>query len=255
MNFFLVTFLLVFVPDRQTDGRTDGQKATPKSPPCMSTGGLKKKGGGNYSVFWQNNFLLPFQMILDILYLPVIFLRRQSDIPEEAKNHTHHDFWPGDLEHWPLTLTIKPIRDIVKVNPCAKFCDRTSIGSAMRVLTNRHTHTQTALLHYVTSWRHALTSYDVTTWSHDVMWRHDITLKAKTWYLFTEIRNRENDVFLTSWPWPLTYDLDQQTRLRYYQRQSLYQISWPYVEQFGRESANKQTHTHIHTHTQTPPFL
>ncbi len=25
-----------------TDGQTDGQKATPKSPPCMSTGGLKQ---------------------------------------------------------------------------------------------------------------------------------------------------------------------------------------------------------------------
>ncbi len=49
MNFFLVTFFLVFVPDGQTDGQTDrqtdrqtdGQKATPKSPLCMSTGGLK----------------------------------------------------------------------------------------------------------------------------------------------------------------------------------------------------------------------
>ncbi len=33
-NFCLVT-------DRQTDGQTDRRKATPKSPPCISTGGLK----------------------------------------------------------------------------------------------------------------------------------------------------------------------------------------------------------------------
>ena len=47
MNFFLVTFFLVFSrtdrqTDRRTDTQTDGQKATPKSPPCMSTGGLNK---------------------------------------------------------------------------------------------------------------------------------------------------------------------------------------------------------------------
>ncbi len=44
MNFFLV--LEFFSSDfwsspRQTDGQTDRPKATPKSPPCMSTGGLK----------------------------------------------------------------------------------------------------------------------------------------------------------------------------------------------------------------------
>ena len=45
MNFFLVTFFLVFWhrwTDRQTDRQTGGQKVTHKSPPCMSTGGLKK---------------------------------------------------------------------------------------------------------------------------------------------------------------------------------------------------------------------
>ena len=36
MNYFLVT-------DRRTDGQTDRRKATHKSPPCMSTGGLKKE--------------------------------------------------------------------------------------------------------------------------------------------------------------------------------------------------------------------
>ncbi len=36
MNYFLVT-------DRRTDGHTDGRKATHKSPPCISTGGLKNE--------------------------------------------------------------------------------------------------------------------------------------------------------------------------------------------------------------------
>ncbi len=39
--FFLVTFVLVNL-HRRTDGQTDRQKATHKSPPCMGTGGLKK---------------------------------------------------------------------------------------------------------------------------------------------------------------------------------------------------------------------
>ncbi len=40
MNFFLVTFFSSILA--QTDRQTDGQKATHKSPPCMSTGGLNK---------------------------------------------------------------------------------------------------------------------------------------------------------------------------------------------------------------------
>ncbi len=36
-------------------------------------------------------------------------------------------------------------------------------------------------------------------------------------------------------------DLDLQTRPRYYQGQSMYQISWPYAKQFSCESANWQT--------------
>ncbi len=35
--------------DRQTDRRTDRQKATPKSPPCISTGGLKNAATINQS--------------------------------------------------------------------------------------------------------------------------------------------------------------------------------------------------------------
>ena len=43
MKFFLVLEFFsseIWSSPRQRDGRTDGQKATPKSPPC--TGGLKK---------------------------------------------------------------------------------------------------------------------------------------------------------------------------------------------------------------------
>ncbi len=54
-----------------------------------------------------------------------------------------------------------------------------------------------------------------------------------------------------SLPWPLTYDLDHQTRPRCHQGQSLYQISWPYVELSGLESANRQTGRQTDTHTHT----
>ena len=47
--------------------------------------------------------------------------------------------WP-----WPMTLTFELVQDIIKVNPCTKFHDRTPNGSAVRALTDRHTDTQTA---------------------------------------------------------------------------------------------------------------
>ncbi len=37
--------IIKYRPDRQTDGRTDRQKVTHKSPVCISTGGLKNGGG------------------------------------------------------------------------------------------------------------------------------------------------------------------------------------------------------------------
>ncbi len=39
-----------------------------------------------------------------------------------------------------MTLTIKLVQDIIKVNPCTKFHDHTSNRSAVRVLTHGHTH-------------------------------------------------------------------------------------------------------------------
>ncbi len=52
-------------------------------------------------------------------------------------------FQPGDLDLWPMTLTFELIRDIVKVNTSTKFRVCMSNGSAVRALTNRHTHTRT----------------------------------------------------------------------------------------------------------------
>ncbi len=41
-----------------------------------------------------------------------------------------------------MTLTIEIVQDIIliQVNPCSKFCDRTSIRSAMRAFIHGHTH-------------------------------------------------------------------------------------------------------------------
>ena len=55
--------------------------------------------------------------------------------------------------------------------------------------------------------------------------------------------------FLTSWPWLLTYELDQQTWPRYSSTWPTCQNSSPYVCPFDRESGN--THTHTHADTQT----
>ncbi len=52
-------------------------------------------------------------------------------------------FWPCDLDLWPMTLTFELVREIIKVNPCVKFCDHTPNGSAVRALTDRHTDTHT----------------------------------------------------------------------------------------------------------------
>ncbi len=59
--------------------------------------------------------------------------------------------------------------------------------------------------------------------------------------------NSKNCIFVTGWPWHLTYDLDLQTWPRYYQGQSLYRILWPYAKRFSCESATWLTHWHTHT--------
>ena len=62
-------------------------------------------------------------------------------------------------------------------------------------------------------------------------------------------------MLLTWWPWPLTYDLDHQSRPRFYQGQSLCQILWPNIKWFGRESADILTHRQTHIHTEGSVFL
>ena len=62
----------------------------------------------------------------------------QVNLSENPKNRV---FQPSDLDLWPLTLTFKLIRDIVKVNPSIKFWVRTFNGSARRALTDTHTQT------------------------------------------------------------------------------------------------------------------
>ncbi len=52
-------------------------------------------------------------------------------------------FWLDDLDLWLMTLSIELVRDVIKVNSCTKFCNRTSIGSAVRVFTHGHKDTQT----------------------------------------------------------------------------------------------------------------
>ncbi len=50
-----------------------------------------------------------------------------------------------------MTLTNELIRDVVTVNPCTKFHDHTPNGSAVRALTDRHTHTHTDSSVFITS--------------------------------------------------------------------------------------------------------
>ncbi len=62
-------------------------------------------------------------------------------------------------------------------------------------------------------------------------------------------QNSENCI---GWPWPLTYDLDLQTHPRYYQGQSLYQISW---STSNSSALRALTDRHTDTHTEMAPFL
>ncbi len=58
----------------------------------------------------------------------------------KSDNLGNHIFWAGDL--WRMTLITELVRDITKDNPCTKFCDHRSNGSAMRVLTHWQTDRQ-----------------------------------------------------------------------------------------------------------------
>ncbi len=60
--------------------------------------------------------------------------------PENLRHHVF-DLVTLTFDLWPLPIEL--VQDFIKVNPCAKFRDRTSIRSVMRVFTNSHTHTHT----------------------------------------------------------------------------------------------------------------
>ena len=63
MIFFLVTFFFSILA--QTDRWTDRQKATHKSPPCMSTDGLKKE----HRILIQND-----EKGLPVLFITQVFI-------------------------------------------------------------------------------------------------------------------------------------------------------------------------------------
>ena len=68
---------------------------------------------------------------------------------------SHHHLWshqempnresvlgPGDLDLWPMTLTFKHDLDILQTDLLAEIQVCTSVCSAVRVVSDRHTHTQ-----------------------------------------------------------------------------------------------------------------
>ncbi len=101
---------------------------------------------------------------------------------------------------------------------------------------------------------------DIMTSHCDVMTsRRDTTCHDMTWHVMTKWsaqvnRSETPESYFSTWrPWPLTYDLDPQTRSRYCQDTPSYQLSRPYVERISRESVNRRTDTQMDR--QTGPIL
>ena len=63
-------------------------------------------------------------------------MTKWTSIRKWIRNTKNHVFFNGDLDLWPMTLTFELVRDIVKVNPSAKFWVRTWNGSGVRALTD-----------------------------------------------------------------------------------------------------------------------
>ncbi len=84
----------------------------------------------------------------------------QSSIWSHHKNIRKSCFLNGDLDLWPMTLTLKLIRDFVKVNLSTKFGIRKSNGSVVSVLTNWGTHTQTNGTDFIPSTADAEGNYE-----------------------------------------------------------------------------------------------
>ena len=82
-----------------------------------------------------------------------------------------------------------------------------------------------------------------------MLWKHPTSsswissLAGPPWQCSQKSMECPNGRFLTSWPWPLTYDLDLQTWPRYSSTWSPCQNSSLYVCPFGRESGNRHADT------------
>ena len=78
---------------------------------------------------------------------------------------------------------------------------------------------------------------------HDFVHAQNLCALARNHHEIITQKNlsQNSKKYIFNW---MTRTFDLRTRLRYYQGQSLYQISWPYTKQFSRESADRQTDTH-----------
>ncbi len=89
---------------------------------------------------------------------------------------------------------------------------------------------------FLPKWRHSITSCDIIMPRRDIMWQHMLWQSEST--LANPSETVKSRLFSRWWSWPLTYDLDLQTRPRYLQCQSSCRILGLYVKEFGRESAD-----------------
>ena len=98
------------------------------------------------------------------------------------------------------------------------------------------------------SWCDITTSWCDVTWRCDVMaWRQMTSCHDRMCKDLTHQKLRKSR-FSTWWPWPLTYDLDLQSHLRYYQGQSIHQIR---VSKSNASAVRALTDRHTRTHTLT----
>ena len=89
----------------------------------------------------------------------------------------------------------------------------------------------------------SMTSHDLILWRHDV--NFDVHILASPYIIWDRPNQKTMEIhFLTSWPWPLTYDLDHWTSPRFYLGQCAHRFSSPYLKRFSHESAKLQTHIH-----------
>ena len=88
-----------------------------------------------------------------------------------------------------------------------------------------------------------------------LLWKHPMSYSwvsslAGPYTRFSEVNGTFQWTFLTSWPWPLTYDLPIQLWPRYSSTWPTCQNSSLYVCPFGHESGNTQTDTYTNRRCQ-----